>query len=316
MASATLEELTAVEEVGPGRYRSLAVPETMANPRGVAYGGCALGIAARAAHATVPASHALYSLVGHYLGPTRAGVRLECVVRATRSTRAFSTRHVEVCQAQPDGAVRVCLELLADFHVREPAALAYSAAPSRQYAPQCNQPEGFLVESDADKEAVATISRMFALQERYFETRQCREGVGAQNLHGLLKDRLTTQDHLPLPAKATAEYLRTRRPLGATAADQAAALAFLLDGGIAFLPLTLNHMWFEDVGACSSLDFALRLMTPDINLHDWHLRERTTIAGGHGRTYSEGRLWSEDGTLVAVMTQQGILRPAQPAPKI
>ena len=136
--AATLEELTAVEEIGPGRFRSKAFPETMANPNGVAYGGCALGIATRAAYATVPASHALYSLVGHYLGPTRTADKIECVVHTTRDTRTFATRRIEVRQTQPDGSTRVCLEMLADFHVREKALVTYSgpielAEPGRTY---------------------------------------------------------------------------------------------------------------------------------------------------------------------------------------
>ena len=83
-----------------------------------------------------------------------------------------------------------------------------------------------------------------------------------------------------------------------TPADQAAAAAFLLDGGLAFLPLTLHHAWFDDVAACSSLDVALRFLTPAPDLGGaWHLRERTSPAAGAGRSYAEARLWRADGTL-------------------
>lgn len=63
-----------------------------------------------------------------------------------------------------------------------------------------------------------------------------------------------------------------------------AALAFLMDGALAFLPLTHGGMWFDDVGACSTLDFALRVFVPSVDMGEWHLRERSTSRGeGEGR---------------------------------
>lgn len=320
--AATLEELTAIEEIGPGTYRSKALPEPVGYKAGVAFGGCALGVATRAAHATVPASHALYSLVGHFLGPARTDAPLECAVHATRDTRAFATRRIEVRQRQPDGRTRLCLEAFADFHAREGAGggLAWSATPARPYAAVAHQPAAgaFSVLGGVAAERTAVATGLFALGDRHFETRYCREGVGAQNLHGFLKGQPTTQDALPAPARSTAEYLRARSPVLSTEADQAASLAFLLDGGVAGCALTHadGGLAVDDVTALASLDFALRVTTPDVDLRRWHLRERTVPAAGHGRTYAEARLWSEDGTLVAVMSQQGILRLKGPPPKL
>ncbi|KAK6850140.1 hypothetical protein PG995_013973 [Apiospora arundinis] len=327
MAS-TINEQTAIEEIGPGQFRSMFNPGRMGNAKPIAYGGCTLGVATRAAYMAVPPTHHLYSLVGHYHGPATTTEKLVCTVYNTRSTKSFSTRRVVVQQAQPissksnsgTGAgqqmqLRTCMELIADFHVEEPAAprMTYSAPPSRPYAGPSDQSETpAVLESALSATEAAIVERsreVFALNERFFQTRPCREGVAAQNLNGLLRDRPTTQDALPLTDRTSAEWLRNREPDLRTPADQAAALAFCLDGGLSFLPLSLDHAWLDEVSACSSLDFAMRLMDPHPDFNRWHLRERKTVAGGSGRTYSEGRMWDEEGNLIAIMSQQSIMRP-------
>ncbi|KAK7966961.1 uncharacterized protein PG986_001238 [Apiospora aurea] len=322
MASTTTEQ-TAIEEIGPGQFRSVHNPGRMGNAKPIAYGGCTLGVAVRAAYAAaVPPTHRLYSLVGHYLGPASTTEPLVCTVHDTRTTKSFATRRVVVQQAhrptttggeQTQTQMRTCMELIADFHAKEPAApgMTYSVTPSRAYAGPDAQSETPVVLttvlSAAEEAAVARSRDVFGLNERFLETRPCRGGVAAQNLNGILKARPTTQDALPLADRTSAEWVRNKTPLESPA-DHAAALAFCLDGGLSFVPLTHDHGWLTDVAACSSLDFALRAMAPRPDFNRWHLRERRTIAGGAGRTYSEGRMWREEGNLVSVMSQQSIMR--------
>ena len=95
---------------------------------------------------------------------------------------------------------------------------------------------------------------------------------------------------------------------------QLASLACILDSILSFLTVSHNNLFFEDVGACSSLDFALRVFTPCLKLSNRHLIEVSNYHAGSGRTFSESDLWTEEGTLVACMTQQVILRvPVAPA---
>jgi acyl-CoA thioesterase len=81
------------------------------------------------------------------------------------------------------------------------------------------------------------------------------------------------------------------------------------------VPLVHNHLSLPDAGACSSLDFAIRIFSNDVDLNQWHLKELKTHHGSNGRTYSEARLWDEQQNLVATMTQMNILRP-KPTTKI
>ncbi|KAK8136685.1 hypothetical protein PG984_004625 [Apiospora sp. TS-2023a] len=311
MAS-TVTEQTAVEEIAPGQFRSKCNPGRMGNAKPIAYGGCTLGVAVRAAcMAAVPPHHCLYSVVGHYLGPASTAEKLVCIVHDTRTTKSFSTRRVVVQQAQPnnggsgDQQMRTCMELIADFHAEEPAApgMTYSAAPSQAYAGPGDQSETpavlvTTVLSESEAKAVERSRDVFALNERFLDTRPCREGVAAQNLNGVLAGRPTTQDARALADRTSAEWVRHKpstTSLLESPADQAAALVFCLDGGLSFLPLTLDGRWLGDVAACSSLDFALRFLTARPDFNAWHLRERRTVAGGAGRTYSEARLWDAEG---------------------
>ncbi|KJZ71907.1 hypothetical protein HIM_08752 [Hirsutella minnesotensis 3608] len=271
--AASLASQVAVKETGPDEYLSMELPIAMGNKMPIAYGGVILGVAVSAALATVPAKHKLYSVVGHFLGPTSLKQRLQCKVTRTRDTRSFTTRRVTVGQVQPGGAIRLVVELIADFHFEASNAL-------------------------------------FAADERYFIRRWPPESMSAQNLGGMVTTIPTKQDSLSITARSSAEWYRAREALGDDR-DQIASLLFLMDAGLSFLPLTHSHRFLDDVGACSTLDFALRILKPDLDLEQWHIRERTTSAAGHGRTFSEGRLWDEQGHMVASMTQQSIMRPKE-----
>jgi acyl-CoA thioesterase len=145
------------------------------------------------------------------------------------------------------------------------------------------------------------FGRALGANNHLFETRYCLNGVSGQNLSGTAKDVVTTQDSLPITSKVSAEWQRSLAKLNSPVANFA-ALAFLMDGALSFTPMTHEHMWFDDVGACSTLDFALRIFVPEVSMDTWTLKERFTSRGGSARTYSEGRLWDEKGQLIASMT--------------
>lgn len=312
----TLKEQLAVHEIAPGELMSQSPPGRMGNSLPVAYGGCTMGVAVAAACATVPGSYHLYSVVGHYLGPGLPEVKMRCTVHSTRTTKTFATRRVEVRQTSPDGTSRVCMELIADFHIEEPAALTYSARPRRQYSgPETSSDlehlsktllsNGLISEKQAE---MASARGMFGLMWKFFDTRHPIEGVAGQNLFGIAQQIPTDQDSLHITEKTSAEWIKTLAPLESRA-EKMSALAFVLDGALSFTAMAHSGLWFEDIGVASTLDFAMRLFIPDVNLSHWHLRERNTLAAAAGRQYSESRMWDREGNLVASMTQQSILRP-------
>ncbi|KPM39726.1 hypothetical protein AK830_g6829 [Neonectria ditissima] len=309
----TLADQTAIEQLKPGEYVSKLPPIRMGNSLPIAYGGCTASIAVSAACASVPEGLFLYSILGHFLGPASTDQKLYCSVTSTRDTRSFATRRVQVKQKQKDGRFRACLELIADFHAQEPSTLEYSAPPVSNWPrpDDCSttreHAEVLKARGDITQEQLDDFVTSFGVSETLFETKHCVNGVAGQNLAGAAKNILTTQDDRHITAKTSAEWQRSREKL-ASPAQNLAALSFLMDGALSFLPLTHHHLWFDDVAACSTLDFALRIFTTDVKLDAWHIRERTTSRGGSGRTFSEGKLWDDKGNLVASMSQQSILR--------
>ena len=207
------------------------------------------------------------------------------------------------------------MEIILDFQKTEPATFMNFSPPTPisskkpEQAPEIRAlRDQFVAEGKLSKKTGSLLDTMFALMSRFFEQRLCTEGVTGQTLAGFGKNLPTSQDHLSITDKFSAEWFRARQPL-ASRGEHWAALAFNMDGGLSFLPLMHDHKFLEDVGACSSLDFALRIFTPNLNMNNWHVKERKTIAAEGGRTYSEARLFDDAGNLVAIESQQSIMRP-------
>jgi acyl-CoA thioesterase len=87
-----------------------------------------------------------------------------------------------------------------------------------------------------------------------------------------------------------------------------------MDSTLSFLPLSLSNLPLTSARVVSSLDFSLRFHSPPpLNWNeDWLLLEQNTERAADGRTFSVGRMFTEDGVEIARMSQVSILRgPSQ-----
>lgn len=96
----------------------------------LAYRGYATAITISATYTTTPPTISFYSAMDHFHGPASTDRKLHYSVTNTRDTRSFATRRVQVKQKQSNGRFHAYMELLADFHVKDPSTLAYSKSPS------------------------------------------------------------------------------------------------------------------------------------------------------------------------------------------
>lgn len=295
-------------------YVSTHLPQKMGNSAPIAYGGYAIALAIHAAYKTTPDGFHLHSALGHYLRPVSTEINLICTPVKLRQSKSFVTYRVAVEQNDPSTSQpHLCMELLADFHRDEPSVLTFSSKPTRSYShwrdcvPWDRLVEDLLKAEKITEPYFKAFNTLFGLSRGLYEGRPCPEGVTAQNLMGMAKTIKTSQEELSPTEKSSADWFRVKHPLQ-TEGEQIASLGFIMDGILSFLPLAHNHMFFDDVGACSSLDFALRVFTPRPKMDEWHLREVINHHAGNGRTYSESKLWDEGGNLVASMTQKSILR--------
>ncbi|KIV96920.1 hypothetical protein PV10_00733 [Exophiala mesophila] len=125
-------------------------------------------------------------------------------------------------------------------------------------------------------------------------------------------DEIKSDDSIDDVRKPDALFTRVKQaspyhPLR-SGADQIAILSFIMDAALSFLPVVHNHLFFDAVAAFASLDFSLRVFTPLVNINNWHHREAINHQAGASRTYSESRVWGEEGNMVVAMSQLSILR--------
>jgi acyl-CoA thioesterase II len=286
----TLNRQIGVEAIRPGCYRSVVNPTRMGKLSSTAFGGNLLAIAVNSTYQTVSHLHHLYSICGHFLRPATTDRRLICEVQNLRDTRSFQTRVVRVSQEADDGSMRVCLVGSADFHVEEPASMVtYTVAPQPSASP-----------------TLASVDLQYPLPHEYGLYKYIEKFTDVRPI--FLQEGDTDRTPESAPSVLSSERFQVRGPLKSEA-EELSALAFYMDRGLAYIPA--NHSGYEliDASACATLDFALRIFRPEITLKNWHVSEQRTAVANKARAFSEGRVWDENGILVASMTQQTMLRP-------
>lgn len=286
----TLNRQIGVEAIRPGCYRSVVNPTRMGKLSSTAFGGNLLAIAVNSTYQTVSHLHHLYSICGHFLRPATTDRKLICEVQNVRDTRSFQTRVIRVSQEADDGSMRACLVASADFHVEEPASMVtYSVLPR-----------------SSDSATPVPVNTKSSAHHGYGLYKYIEKFTDVQPI--LFQEGDTDRIPETAPSVISSERFRVRGPLESQA-EELSALAFYMDRGLAYIPA--DHSGYEllDASACATLDFALRIFRPQITLKNWHVSEQRTAVANNARAFSEGRVWDENGILVASMTQQTMLRP-------
>ncbi|KAJ5414819.1 Thioesterase/thiol ester dehydrase-isomerase [Penicillium cosmopolitanum] len=281
----SLKDQIAIEPADTDCYRSAVPPICMGELADWAYGGNILAIAVNAAYATVSADQHLYSISGYFVRPARPSKTLMCRLERIRDTRTFQTRHLRVFQLEGK-TEQLCLIATADFHIDEPREMVnYSVSPQLSVPP--SPAAETATEETQEPGLYKTLDTMMELHPHY-------------------EDR----DATDVSSIVSAERFRIHETLSSEA-DRIAALAFCMDRGLAYIPANHSGYNLSQASACATLDFALRLLTHEIDLRNWHVSERQTCGAGNARALSEGRVFNGDGRLLASMTQKTILRPKQ-----
>lgn len=248
------------------------------------FGGQVLAQALIAAGKTIEGLEP-HSLHAYFL---RAGSSLSPVdyhVSRNRDGRSFSHRSVE---AHQDG--RMIFSMMASFHREEPG---FEHSDTWENPPP--MPDN--LSSELPPELAPTQPE---LKTEAFEFRP---------VHGGLFD--------PAPAEnaEAAFWMRCCEPLANDPITQMAALAYASDFGLlatALGPHPATLFQPDVIGA--SVDHAMWFHQPKIAINDWHLYDTTSPWAGGARGLAHGRLFTARGELVASASQEGLIRPARPAP--
>jgi acyl-CoA thioesterase-2 len=250
------------------------------------FGGQVAGQALMAAIATVPADRPVHSLHSYFLRPgdTQEEIRFE--VERLREGRSFSTRRVLAKQTRRGEDVAI-FALTADFHAGERPVVEHSLP-----MPDVPGPEGLpgLDEVAAAHPAKVTNLR---LMSRAVEQRYLSDPFDPAPRHG--SDTVTRV------------WFRVTGRLPEAEAVHAAALTFVSD--LTLLSSALVRVgggWGGSVVG-ASLDHAVWFHRP-VRADEWFLYETDSPSASSGRALGLGNIWAADGTHVATVAQEGLIR--------
>lgn len=285
--SSVLQELVALlslEKIEENLYRG----QSQDPGWGTVYGGQVIGQALFAALATVPEDRPVHSLHAYFLRPGDVAKPIVYQVERTRDGGSFSARHVTAIQAgQP------IFDMSASFHTVEPG-LAHASempnVPPPEQAP--TEPERYA--GHLDRFPAAFRDRVLA--ERPIEWRI----VDEPDVFGRTPAAPTRHVWFRAPAK-----------LPDTPALHQAMLAYASD--FAFVTTSLKPhatSWLSGKMRIASVDHAIWFHAP-FRADTWLLHTMESPWAGGARGLALGRIYTQDGVLVASTAQEGLIRPSR-----
>ena len=268
------------------RDTDLYVGQTPRTPLQRIFGGQVAGQALMAASRTLPGERGVHSLHSYFLRPGDPHEEIRYAVERIRDGRTFSTRRVIAWQRRRGEDVAI-FALTADASVPESPVVEHALPMPQVPAPE-TLPGLRDVAAPYGERAAAALTISQAVEQR------------------LLEDPF---DRTPktAPDTRTCVWMRVAGRLPGEDSVHRSALTFvsdltLLSAGLA----RIGGGWGgEYVGA--SLDHAVWFHAP-VRADEWFLYETDSPAASGGRALCFGQVWAADGTHVATVAQQGLIR--------
>ncbi|WP_171234277.1 acyl-CoA thioesterase II [Ruegeria sp. HKCCA6837] len=251
------------------------------------FGGQVIAQALAAAYRTVE-DRLCHSLHAYFIRPGDPEKPVIYQVDRARDGGSFTTRRVVAIQHG-----KQILNMSASFHVQD------EGWDHQHPMPTVNAPESY-------------PSR--------FELRQSYVDRVPKRLRGeLLRERpieVRDVDHLdPFTPKVSDDrnqtWFRMAAAASADAITQHLLLAYASDMNLMSSGLRPHGLsWFTGEFNGASLDHALWFHAP-VQFQNWHLYVMDSPWTGQGRSFNRGSIYSEDGTLIASVAQEGLMRRVQ-----
>ncbi|WP_421872517.1 acyl-CoA thioesterase II [Nitratireductor rhodophyticola] len=250
------------------------------------FGGQVIGQALVAAQRTVDAARHVHSLHCYFMRPGDPAVPIIYEVDRIRDGGSFTTRRVVAIQHG-----HAIFSLSASFQREEPGLDHQLPMPEGVTPPEnLRTQREFLAEFG---ERVPENIRRYWARERPIEVRP------------VIIEHYTSRDKLP-PRQDV--WIRTTGPVPDDRALQAAVLAYLSDMTLLDTS-TFAHgrNGFDPDIQMASLDHAMWFHRQH-KLDDWLLYTQDSPSAQGARGFSRGSLYSLDGTLIASVAQEGLVR--------
>ncbi len=269
------------------RDSDLYVGQTPRTPLQRIFGGQVAGQALMAASRTLPGERAVHSLHSYFLRPGDPHEEIRYAVERIRDGRTFSTRRVIAWQRRRGQDVAI-FALTADASVPETPVVEHALPMPEVPGPETlpSLPE---VVAPHGERAAAALAISQAVEQR------------------LLEDPFDRTPKSP-PDTRTCVWMRVAGRLPEDGSVHRSALTFVSDLTLLSAGLTrIGGGWGGSVVG-ASLDHAVWFHQP-VRADDWMLYETDSPAASYGRALCFGNIWSADGTHVATVAQEGLIRP-------
>ena len=281
-----LLEVLQLERVGDGDG-SAADPEhfrgvSVHQPTGRVYGGQVLAQAVLAAGRTVPEGRLPHSLHGYFLRPGGLDVPIDFAVERLRDGRSFSARRTHAIQHG-----KPILSMIASFQ-EDQGGIEHSSPMPAAPAPE-EVPSALDVLGGIDHPIARFWSHHSAFELRH---------VGGSLYLG--------PDHEPKDHQMV--WMRARGDVGDDQLMHRALMAYACDQ-VMLEPILRQSgtSWVTPDLSIASLDHAM-WWHRDARVDDWLLYVQSASSAQGGRGLGAARVFAQDGTLVASIAQEGMVR--------
>ena len=276
-----LQQLMALRALGGDVFQ--AQSDNIGTP--AVFGGQVLGQALQAAQHTVEPDRAVHSMHAYFLLPG-AHAPIDYEVTRVRDGRSFSMRRVVARQGE-----HLIFEMNASFQTAS-EGLTHQAA-----MPQVAGPDGLQSEHALRQVVVPHLPP-------YFHDKL----LGPRGLEFRPVDPVDLMNP-PKRAGQIALWMRAMAPLPDDPALHRALLAYGSDHGLLLAAIAPHGLsLFRGEVRMASLDHAMWFHR-DFRLDDWLLYVYDSPSASGARGLCQGRFYAQDGTLVASVMQEGMVRP-------
>ncbi|HEY8615260.1 acyl-CoA thioesterase II [Phenylobacterium sp.] len=280
----TLVETLQLERIEENLFRGTS-PDTQP---GRIFGGQVIAQSLLAAYETVE-SRVCHSLHCYFIRPGDPTVPIVFEVDRSRDGGSFTTRRVVAVQHG-----KQIFNLAASFKDPEEGFRHQAAMPAGPHWSELKDQMEVMRElmKNAPEQAKRWLSRPMPIEMRS-------------------KDARTYWMDGP-KEPVSQNWFRCRTPIGEDPRMHQVILAYASDMNLLSTAMRPHGVHWQTPGFQSaSLDHAMWFHTPT-NFNDWHLYAHDSPSANDGRGLIRGAIYAEDGTLVASVAQEGLMRMRAP----
>lgn len=267
----TIDEILHVERIETDIYRGPSYPSVLRRT----FGGQVASQALVSATRTVPDEYGVHSLHGYFLRPGNPDLPTVFLVDRIRDGHSFVTRRVTGVQ---NG--EAIFTMSASFHIRDDEGIEH-----QDKMPPVVGPEELHDRRDAPTEF---DRKLFAEWENF-------------DIRIVPRDQMALSDYFAAQQRV---WFRYRHRLPDDDVAHVCVLAYMSDMTLLGSASSIHR---DEHVQSASLDHAMWFLRP-FRADEWLLYDQTSPSAGHGRALTQGRLFDQQGRLVAAVTQEGLAR--------